>query len=60
VLSIPELSINPLAKRLAYMFDSINFKEFLVGGQAAGAGRWPCGGAPPSRTNNVGAAAAQG
>jgi hypothetical protein len=30
VLSIPELSINPMAKRLAYMFDSINFKEFLV------------------------------
>lgn len=29
-LAIPELSINPLAKRLAYMFESINFKE-LVG-----------------------------
>lgn len=28
-LSIPELSINPLAKRLAYFFESINFKEFL-------------------------------
>jgi hypothetical protein len=31
VLSIPELSINPLAKRLAGMYDSINFREFLVG-----------------------------
>ena len=29
-LTIPELSINPLAKRLAYVFESINFKEFLV------------------------------
>lgn len=28
-LSIPELSINPLAKRLAFFFESINFKEFL-------------------------------
>ena len=28
-LSIPELSINPLAKRLAYLFESINFREFL-------------------------------
>lgn len=31
-LTIPELSINPLAKRLAYLFESINFKEFLVRG----------------------------
>lgn len=38
VLSIPELSINPLAKRLAYMYDSINFKEFLVRACAAGFG----------------------
>jgi len=29
-LAIPELSINPLAKRLAYMFESINFKELVV------------------------------
>lgn len=29
-LTIPELSINPLAKRLAYMFESINFKEFVL------------------------------
>jgi serine/threonine-protein phosphatase 2B regulatory subunit len=29
-LSIPELSINPLAKRLAYFFESINFKEFVA------------------------------
>ena len=28
-LSIPELSINPLAKRLAYVYDNINFKEFV-------------------------------
>ncbi|GAB4820563.1 hypothetical protein N2152v2_007609 [Parachlorella kessleri] len=28
-LSIPELSINPLSKRLAFFFESINFKEFL-------------------------------
>ncbi|KAL4457899.1 hypothetical protein ABPG75_012764 [Micractinium tetrahymenae] len=28
-LSIPELSINPLAKRLAYLFESINFREFV-------------------------------
>ncbi len=28
-LSIPELSINPLAKRLAFFFESIYFKEFL-------------------------------
>ena len=28
-MSIPELSINPLAKRLAYLFESINFREFL-------------------------------
>lgn len=28
-LSIPELSINPLAKRLSFLFESINFREFL-------------------------------
>lgn len=27
-LSIPELSINPLAKRLAFFYDGINFREF--------------------------------
>eukprot|EP00887_Chlorella_sp_A99_P001374 scaffold8.g1374.t1 len=29
-LSIPELSINPLAKRLSYLCESINFKEFVL------------------------------
>ena len=28
-LSIPELSINPLAKRLERVFESVNFKEFV-------------------------------
>lgn len=28
-LSIPELSINPLSKRLAYFYDGINFKDFV-------------------------------
>lgn len=28
-LSIPELSINPLAKRLALLHDGINFREFV-------------------------------
>lgn len=28
-LSIPELSINPLAKRLAFFYDGINFREFV-------------------------------
>ena len=27
--SIPELSINPLNKRVAYFYDGINFKEFV-------------------------------
>eukprot|EP00884_Botryococcus_braunii_P015538 jgi/Botrbrau1/2668/Bobra.0203s0015.1 len=27
--SIPELSINPLQKRLQYMFEDMNFKEFV-------------------------------
>jgi len=29
LLSIPELSINPLSKRLAYFYDGINFREFV-------------------------------
>lgn len=29
-LSIPELSINPLAKRLAFFYDGINFREFVI------------------------------
>lgn len=28
-LAIPELSINPLAQRLARLFESVNFKEFV-------------------------------
>mmetsp|Transcript_14457 Transcript_14457/g.43727 ORF Transcript_14457/g.43727 Transcript_14457/m.43727 type:complete len:178 (-) Transcript_14457:4154-4687(-) len=29
LLSIPELSINPLTRRLERLFDSVNFKEFV-------------------------------
>ena len=29
-LAIPELSINPLAKRVAYLCESINFREFVL------------------------------
>ncbi|KDD72766.1 hypothetical protein H632_c2924p0 [Helicosporidium sp. ATCC 50920] len=28
-MSIPELSINPLAGRLSYFFESINFRDFV-------------------------------
>lgn len=30
LLIIPELSINPLSRRLEFMFDSVNFKEFVT------------------------------
>lgn len=30
LLNIPELSINPLTRRLEHMFDSVNFKEFVT------------------------------
>mmetsp|Transcript_13863 Transcript_13863/g.23429 ORF Transcript_13863/g.23429 Transcript_13863/m.23429 type:complete len:184 (-) Transcript_13863:231-782(-) len=30
LLSIPELSLNPLAKRIAHLFENVNFKEFVV------------------------------
>lgn len=29
-MSIPELSINPLAQRLSFFFESINFREFVA------------------------------
>lgn len=29
-LTIPELSINPLAQRLSFLVESINFKDFVV------------------------------
>lgn len=40
-LSIPELSINPLAQRLSFFVESINFKEFVtfLSGFSAKAGR---------------------
>mmetsp|Transcript_17680 Transcript_17680/g.38568 ORF Transcript_17680/g.38568 Transcript_17680/m.38568 type:complete len:183 (-) Transcript_17680:149-697(-) len=30
LLNVPELSLNPLAKRIAHLFENVNFKEFVA------------------------------